>query len=615
VILGTAGHIDHGKSALVEALSAHKVDRLPEEHRRGITLELNFAPLTLPSGETIGIVDVPGHEDLVRTMVSGASGIDAALLVVAADEGPMPQTEEHLAVLESLGVTRGIAVLTKVDLVDTEWLGLVREALRERLERSSVSFGEPLAASVRSGVGLDELRLELASLAREAVPRLVDDLFAMAVDRSFSVSGIGTVVTGSARSGAVRIGEELRLWPAGGIARVRSIESFGAPAERAVAGARIAIALHGPGVDDVPRGSLVTGNSGGWQPTRRVDVRVALASIVTATIARRTRIQLLVGTTSIPGWISPRAPISTGAEGLARITLDRDVVLRGGDRGVIRRASPVETLGGITVLDPAPPARASWPDGLGSSEPAERLLALAARRREGVDVSAIPVLLGIPAAAASKLMRTAPNLRRAGQRVIPDAAVARAGSAMLESLERFHAERPSERGMSLETLRRSSRSWEGAAEAALAEIRRSGAIAEEGPLVRRAGFRAAVEGGDEVVRQAVDLVLAGGLEPPEMDELGRLLGRPDIAAILRLAASEGLVQPVTPERYIASSELRRFADVVREVGAAGEVKVAALRERLGLSRKHLIPLLEWSDRARVTVRRGDTRVLTRLEPG
>jgi selenocysteine-specific elongation factor len=169
--------------------------------------------------------------------------------------------------------------------------------------------------------------------------------------------------------------------------------------------------------------------------------------------------------------------------------------------------------------------------------------------------------------------------------------------------------------MSLETLRRSSRSWEGAAEAALAEIRRSGAIAEEGPLVRRAGFRAAVEGGDEVVRQAVDLVLAGGLEPPEMDELGRLLGRPDIAAILRLAASEGLVQPVTPERYIASSELRRFADVVREVGAAGEVKVAALRERLGLSRKHLIPLLEWSDRARVTVRRGDTRVLTRLEPG
>lgn len=615
MILGTAGHIDHGKSALVEALTGHKVDRLPEEHRRGITVELNFAPLTLPSGETIGIVDVPGHEDLVRTMVSGASGIDAALLVVAADEGPMPQTEEHLAVLESLGIARGIAVLTKADLVDAEWLGLVREALRERLERSSVSFGEPLVVSVRSGVGLEELRLALASLAREVAPRLVDDLFAMAVDRSFSVPGIGTVVTGSAKSGAVQTGEEVRLWPAGGTARVRSIESFGAPAERAVAGARIAVALQGPGVDDVPRGSLITGSAGGWQPTRRVDVLVTLASTVTATIARRTRIQLLVGTSSIPGWISPRAPIGKGAGGLARITLDRDVVLRGGDRGVIRRGSPVETLGGVAVLDPTPPARAPWPDGLASSDPAERLLALAARRREGVEAAAIPVLLGIHAAAASRLTRTAPNLRRAGQRVIPDAAVARAESAMLESLDRFHAERPSERGMSLETLRRSSRSWEGATEAALAELRRSGATTEEGPLVRRAGFRAAVEGGDAIVRQVADLVLAGGLEPPEMDELGRLLGRPDIAAILRLAASEGLLQPVTPERYVASSELRRFADVVREVGAAGEVKVAALRDRLGLSRKHLIPLLEWSDRARVTVRRGDIRVLTGSEAG
>ena len=615
MILGTAGHIDHGKSALVEALTAHKVDRLPEEHRRGITVELNFAPFTLPSGEIIGIVDVPGHEDLVRTMVSGASGIDAALLVVAADEGPMPQTEEHLAILESLGVARGIAVLSKVDLVDAEWLELVCAALRERLERSSVSFGEPLAVSVRSGAGLDELQLALAALARETAPRPVDDVFAMPVDRSFSVPGIGTVVTGSARSGSLRTGEEVRLWPAGGTARVRSVESFGTPAERAVAGARIALALQGPDVEDVPRGVLITGGSGGWQPTRRVDVWLALAPGVSAAITRRTRIQMLVGTTSLPGWISPRVPIAMGGEGLARMTLDREVVLRGGDRGVVRRASPVETLGGVTVLDPVPPARAPWPDGLASPEPSERLLALAARRREGVELSAIPVLLGVPASVASRLTRSASRLRRSGQRMIAEDAVARAEAAMLQSLERFHSERPSVRGMSLETLRRSSRASDGATEAALAELRRSSAITEEGPLVRRAGFRAAVDGGDEIVRQAADLVLAGGLEPPEMEELGKQLGRPDIAAILRLAAAEGLLQPVTPKRYIASSELHRFADVVREVGAGGEVKVAALRDRLGLSRKHLIPLLEWSDRARVTVRRGDTRVLTGWEAG
>jgi selenocysteine-specific elongation factor len=614
MILGTAGHIDHGKSALVEALTSRKVDRLPEEHRRGITVELNFAPLILPTGERIGIVDVPGHEDLVRTMVSGASGIDAALLVVAADEGPMPQTEEHLAVLESLGVPRGIAVLTKSDLVDDEWLGLARDALRERLARSPVAFGEPLVVSARTGAGLDQLRRALASLARAGTPRLSDDLFVMAVDRSFSVPGIGTVVTGSARSGAVRAGEDVRLWPAGSSARVRTIESFGAKSERADAGERVALALHGATVNDAPRGSLVTSGSGGWQPSRRIDVRVVLAATSRSPVNRRTRVNLLVGTASMPGWLSPRKSIAPGATGLARITLDRELVVRGGERGVIRQASPVETLGGITVLDPCPPARAPWPDALDAAEPAERLLALAVRRRDGVSVPSIPVLLGIPPAAAPAVTKSAPGLRRSGQRLVPEAAIHRAAGAMLAALDSFHQSQPSERGMSLETLRRAGRAWDGIAEVALGELRRNGAIAEEGALVRRNGFKPTVEGGDAVVKAAVEMVLAGGLEPMEVDELGRQLGRPDMAAILRLAASQGLLQRVTPERYIASSELRRFAEVVREVGAEGEVKVAALRDRLGLSRKHLIPLLEWSDRARVTVRRGDTRVLTGVEP-
>ena len=614
MILGTAGHIDHGKSALVEALTSRKVDRLPEEHRRGITVELNFAPLSLPTGEVIGIVDVPGHEDLVRTMVSGASGIDAALLVVAADEGPMPQTEEHLAVLESLGVSRGIAVLTKADLVESDWLALVRDALRERLARSPVSFSEPLVVSARTGAGIEELRQSLASLVKSNSPRLADDLFAMAVDRSFSVPGIGTVITGSTRSGAVRAGEDVRIWPGGHSARVRTIESFGLKTERAVAGERVALALHGATVEDVPRGSFVTSGSGGWQPTRRIDVRVALAPGVKSAMTRRTRVNLLVGTASMPGWLSPRGSIAPGANGLARITLDRDLVVRGGERGVIRRASPVETLGGIKVLDPYPPARASWPEALNSAEPAERLLALALRRRDGVAVAALPVLLGIPAAAVSAIARSGHGLRRSGQRLVPELAIQGAAAAMLAALDRFHEARPSERGMSLETLRRSGRAWEGIAEAALAELRRSGAIEEEGALVRRADFRPTVEGGDEVVRAAVEMVLSGGLEPMEVAELGRQMGRPDMAAILRLAASQGLLQRVTPERYVATSELSRFAEVVREVGAEGEVKVAALRERLGLSRKHLIPLLEWADRARVTVRRGDTRVLTGMEP-
>jgi selenocysteine-specific elongation factor len=226
VIIGTAGHIDHGKSALVAALTGQAMDRLAEERRRGITIDLNFAPLQLGGGQTAGVVDVPGHEDFVRTMVAGASGIDLAILVVAADEGIMPQTLEHLAVLEHLGVEEGIPVVTKADLVDPDWLDLVAAEVAERVSRSPVRFESPLAVSAKTGQGLDELRSRLTARAQALKPTRAADLFRMPVDRAFSMAGVGTVVTGTAWSGRLAIGDAVRLLPSGVSGRERSARGW-----------------------------------------------------------------------------------------------------------------------------------------------------------------------------------------------------------------------------------------------------------------------------------------------------------------------------------------------------------------------------------------------------
>ena len=243
MIVGTAGHIDHGKSALVTALTGKPMDRLAEERRRGITIDLNFAPLDLGAGVTAGVVDVPGHEDFVRTMVAGASGIDLALLVVAADEGIMPQTEEHLAILERLRIPAGIPVITKSDLVEPEWADLVASEVGERLSGSPVHFETPIIVSARTGQGIDTLRQRLLERAKEASSTPANDLFRLPIDRAFSVAGVGTVVTGATWSGRVSLGDAVVLLPGGAGGRVRSLETHGAGLERSIPGARTAVGI------------------------------------------------------------------------------------------------------------------------------------------------------------------------------------------------------------------------------------------------------------------------------------------------------------------------------------------------------------------------------------
>jgi selenocysteine-specific elongation factor len=608
VIVGTAGHIDHGKSALVEALTGRAMDRLAEERRRGITIDLNFAPMDLGGGMVAGMVDVPGHEDFVRTMVAGASGVDLALLVVAADEGVMPQTLEHLAILEYLGVPRGIPVLTKSDLVEREWLELVAAELAEGLAESRIAFDAPVTVSARTGEGIDVLRRLIAERAREIVPRGAGDLFRMPVDRSFSLAGVGTVVTGTAWSGRLRVGDAVELLPAGTTARVRSIQVHGLALERSEAGGRTAVGLAGIAREDAGRGTVLVLAGDSWAPTTALDVEIELHPSAPRPLTQRTRVRILHGTAETLARVLPKEPIAPGGRGQARLALEAPLVARGGDRFVVRSYSPVQTIGGGVVLDPLPPLRKpQWPADLQSADPARRAAALVERRAKGVTAALLPVLLGVAPPEARTIATGARELRQVGELWVTSESLARVGARCLELLRRHHRESPLERGMPLETLRRSLRAPGPVVEAVLDELVRTGRMRRVEGRAALAGFVPRAAGGEGAVTELVALLEDAGLTPPSVAELERQTGRRDVEGILRLAAAAGKVEAVERDRYYARAVLDRFVAALRGDGGAVAIVPSELRQRLGISRKYLIPLLEWADSRGVTEWEGDVR--------
>jgi selenocysteine-specific elongation factor len=608
MIVGTAGHIDHGKSALVQALTGRPMDRLAEERRRGITIDLNFAPLDLGGGTIVGIVDVPGHEDFVRTMVAGASGVDLALLVVAADEGIMPQTVEHLAILEHLGVPQGIPVVTKSDLVDRDWLELVAAELSERLAGSRVAFTAPLPVSARTGEGIAELRTQIAGQARAWVPRTAGDLFRLPVDRAFSLAGVGTVVTGTSWSGRLRVGDEVALLPGGSTARVRSIQVHGRTVERSEPGLRTAVGLAGTAREEAGRGTVLVAAGDAWAPTTALDVELELDASAPRPLVQRTRVRILHGTAERLARILPREPIVPGGRGVARLALEGPLVARGGDRFVIRSYSPVLTIGGGGVLDPLPPLRRPrWPAHLQAADGVRRVAGLVERRPAGVATRLLPVLLGLTPSESRAAASAAPELRAVGELWVTAELLSQASSRCLDLLRRFHRDQPLELGMPLETLRRSLRAPEPVVEAVLEDLIRTGRMRRREGRAALAGFTPRAAGGEGAVSEIVALLEEAGLTPPNLAELERRTGRRDVEGILRLAAAAGKVEAVERDRYYGRAALDRFVAVLRGNGETGAVVPSELRQRLGISRKYLIPLLEWADARGVTEWDGDVR--------
>ena len=615
-VIGTAGHIDHGKTALVKALTGVDTDRWEEEKRRGITIDLGFAPIDLPGGVEASVVDVPGHEGFVKNMLAGATGIDVALLVIAADEGIMPQTEEHLAILELLGVLRGIPVLTKSDLADTEWLGLVRTEVAQRLAKSSVRWRAPIAVSAVKGDGLEALKKALVEVLEDLPERHTDDHFRLPIDRVFALAGAGTVVTGSTWSGTLAAGASVRLLPLDRDVRVRSIEVHGQETQVAGPGRRTALALVGVAREELERGHVaVTGS--GWSSTTTLDVSLQILPAVRKPLAARTRIRLHLGTAEVLGRLAQVPAIAPGQTGLARLLLEKPIVARGGDRFVIRSFSPVTTIGGGVVLDPFPPKRPRVSERAFAvgQPPAERLGRFVEEAGlAGVPVADIPVRLGIlPGDVAKAIDAAGKGVLSVGDLLVARRAISAEVERLAVAVAEYHQAHPLDAGLSLQALRASVTAPSPVHDVIIdfAVKKLAFELAEGGAVVRKPGWQAAMRtrAGDAGGRVAQRLADARW-QLPTVSELQRELADPSVPALLAHLAREGAVERVDQERYALKQALEEFRRAVEEtLRELGSATPAQFRDRLGLTRKYLIPLLEWADRRGITSRKGDTRVL------
>jgi selenocysteine-specific elongation factor len=622
LILGTAGHIDHGKTALVKALSGVDCDRLPEEKARGITIELGFAKLDLPSGRTLGVIDVPGHERLVRTMVSGATGIDLVLFVVAADEGIMPQSREHLAICDLLGIERGVVALTKVDAIESELAELARLEVEEELAGTALAGAPIVLVSAHDGTGMDELRGILDSLADQGSPRGVAGSPGwLPVDRAFTMQGFGTVVTGTLRGAALEEGDEVEILPEGRRqivkSRVRGLQVHGESVKRAAAGSRCAINLPGIEVATVPRGSVVaTPGRVDYRP--RLDVTLRLLPnapelrsgtswmLHIGTSERRARVRLL-----------DRDVLPGGERGLAELRLDRPVPAFDGDRFILRGFGRIPnagwTVGGGRVLDAAPyrgrRPRADHVADLRVFESGDRKASLAARlrrqRMQGVVVS------DLVREVAS--IEGLDGVRIGSERWMDPSAFSELVLACVSCVATHHREQPTDPWVGLAAIasRLAGSVADESIRAALERAVSDGKLESGGSGVRSAGHAAHVADPELLERVAARLAEAG-LAPPLQAQLAVELGvdaallRPVLDHLVRESAVVRIAQGFFCDTR-AVEKLR--ADVIRYLEANGEIDPGAYKQLTGQTRKHTVPLMEYFDTRKLTVRRGNLRVL------
>lgn len=618
MIIGTAGHVDHGKTALVKALTGIDADRLAEEKRRGITIDLGYAYTDTPNG-TLGFVDVPGHERFVHTMLAGASGIDAALLVVALDDGVMPQTREHVQILQLLGIDRGVVALTKLDAAPDR-VDEVQTQIRSLLADTSLASAPLLPVSALRGDGIEELRAALLSLGpkqrnTELYPRL-------AVDRAFTLAGAGLVLTGTLVTGRIRVDDRLMLSPPGIELRVRGLHAQNHPAQEAVAGQRVALNVVGPRLskDAVTRGDWVL-HPDVHVPTSRFDVRLSFSEEEPRPLRADTPVHLHLGAAHVTARVAPldAERIEPGASVLARLTLDRPIGALAGDRLVLRDAAATRTIGGGAVIDPSPPRR-------GRRTP-ERLAQLAVLEQAD-PVIALRDLLGQPPGWTDRLAFVrARNLPPAVEAVVTAAAPAVAVAELLvapptlealragvvERLAAHHASAPDQPGLQLERLRAAvpGRPSQSAFRAVIESLFRRGAVEQDGPWLRLPTHRARLSVQDERIwRDTRSMIEAERFRPPRTRDLARALSVPEqtMRNTLRRVQRMGRLIEIAPDHFFLSETVAEMLGIAAEiVDDDGTLTAAAFRDRLDNGRKVAIQVLEFFDRAGATVRVGDER--------
>ena len=629
MIVGTAGHVDHGKTALVKALTGVDGDRLKEEKARGITIDLGFAYLPIEDGQIIGFVDVPGHERFVRTMVAGATGIDFALLVVAADEGLKPQTLEHLAIIDLLGVRRGLVVLSKVDLATPERLGQVAAEVRGAIAGTVLEGAETLPVSAATGQGLGDLRARLAAAAAVMAERSAETRFRLAVDRAFTLQGVGVVVTGTVLSGTVRVGNQLLISPSGRPVRVRSLHAQNQPAETGRAGDRCALNLAGSGVskETVRRGDMVL-DPALHAPTDRIDARLRLLPSEAKLAGQWFPVRLHHAASEVGARIVllDEEPIEPGGEADVQLVLDRPIAAALQDRYVLRDVSARRTIGGGRFIDLRGPLRRRR-----TPERRRQLAALVLPDPTAAFealLEAPPFAWDLTAFARDHALSAAQSEQLAAQSGLVRLQFGAAAGAMsperwrtftaglIEQLTVFHAENPDLQGAGRERLRLQLRPRLPAPAfiAVLQRLADAGELALDGGFVRLAGHTVRLAPGDEAAWSGIAPRLGGSerFRPPRVRDLAEATGRAerDVRRLLKLAGRMGWADEIAPDHFFLRATVREMVAHCAEAAAqadGGDFTAAQFRDRVANGRKVAIQILEFFDRHGVTLRRGDLR--------
>jgi len=630
-VIGTAGHVDHGKSTLVQALSGINPDRLAEEQRRSMTIDLGFAWLTLPGGTDVSIVDVPGHHDFVRNMLAGVGGIDVALLVIAADEGVMPQTLEHLAILNLLRVSRGVVALTKADLVDDpDWLDLVTEEVRETLSATSLAAAHIVPVSAHTGQGLDELLGELERLVSALEPHVDTGRPRLPIDRAFTIAGFGTVVTGTLTGGRLRVGQEVELAPDGIKARVRGLQRHHDKLAEADPGTRLAVNLVGVQLDELHRGQVLT--TPGWLGySRLVDVRLETVPQCPFPIRQNLEVELFVGTYRSLGRVRllDADELRDGQSGWAQVQVREPMAVVRGDRFVLRLPSPSETLGGGTIVDANPRRRHRR----GQPDVLARLAALASGEPDQIALQLLDAgplsmrqLIADCGLDEQSIRGAVQQLLHRGLAVLLDerqdqacveigdttpllsqSAWERYYRRIVAVLESFHAEHPLRKGMPLEECRSRARLPAGYADQLLALAVAKGHICLSGALVWLSQHQVVLSAADAERAAALLADFASSpYAPPSAAQAEEQVG----AQVLQHLIEAGELVRVSGDVLFARDAYARLEALLREyVAQHGSITVAQFRDLTNASRRYALAFLEDMDRRRVTRRVGDARVL------
>ena len=634
LIVGTAGHIDHGKSALVRALTGTDPDRLPEEKRRGITIDLGFADLQL-NDLRIGFVDVPGHERFVKNMLAGAHGIDVLALIIAADEGVMPQTREHFDICRLLGVGSGLVVITKSDLVEKEMLSLVETEAREMVAGSFLENAPIVAVSSRTGAGLDELKSQLTEIGKRVPARSADFITRLPIDRAFSMKGFGAVVTGTLISGTIKEGEDLELLPPGIKVRVRGLQVHGSSVTEAHAGQRTAVNLGGVDTAQIERG-MVLAPPGRLRPTQIIDAWIDVLPDAPRGVRSRSRMRLHIGATEVLGRVrvlDEPAEIPVGSSGLAQLRLEAPIVALHGDRFILRTYSPARTIAGGAIIDPFAVKHR------GKDLAQTRLLL-----RRLVNDDRVAKFRGFVSGSGERGLRLADigaatgwnndvlasvaSSAQAGEKVIDAGGVYlaresfdRLSSSVLDEVERHHKREPLARGMLRETLREKvfAHSSPELFSAVIAKLEATGAVVSEKDIIRAGGHSVGLSEQDAQMSSRIEQVYRdAGVESPSIDDVMKHAGvtipqRTQARKILQLLVDGKKLARIQNEMFMHAEVVEVLKQKLHTYASQHEpqrlIDVPAFKELAGVSRKYAIPLLEYFDREQVTRRAGDKRVI------